>query len=50
MEAVLDELRGRIMQDVSKADLEAAVRVLQAFDNIDVTQTGAIEKEIEAAS
>jgi len=50
MEAVLDELRGRIMQDVSKADLEAAVRVLQAFDNIDATQTGALEKEIEAAS
>ena len=50
MEAVLDELRERILQDVSKADLEAAVRVLQAFDNIDVTQTGALEKEIEAAS
>jgi MarR family transcriptional regulator for hemolysin len=50
MEAVLDELRERILQDVSKADLEAAVRVLQAFDNIDVTQTSALEKEIEAAS
>lgn len=34
MEEMLDELRGRILKTIDKADLEAAIRVLQAFDAI----------------
>ncbi len=38
MERILDDLRSKILRDVDEADLEAAVRVLQAFDNIDVSE------------
>ncbi len=35
MEGVLDELRERILRNASEEDLKAAIRVLQAFDEID---------------
>ncbi|MBY5887097.1 MarR family winged helix-turn-helix transcriptional regulator [Rhizobium ruizarguesonis] len=50
MEKVLDDLRGHILQNVDKADLEAAIRVLQAFDNSEMPQPGTLEKQVEAAS
>jgi MarR family transcriptional regulator for hemolysin len=50
MENVLDDLRGHILQNVDKADLEAAIRVLQAFDNSEMPQPGTLEKQVEAAS
>lgn len=50
MEDVLDELRGRILAKVDPADLEAAVRVLQAFDNIDNSQVETSSEPAEAVS
>jgi MarR family transcriptional regulator for hemolysin len=50
MEDVLDMLRGRILQDVAEADLEAAIRVLQAFDDTDEPQAVVSSKHVEAAS
>jgi MarR family transcriptional regulator for hemolysin len=50
MEDVLDELRGRILINVNKADLEAAVRVLQAFDDIGGPELAAFNRQVEAAS
>lgn len=50
MEAVLDDLRGRILSSVSEADLEAAVRVLEAFEEINPAQIAATTKQIEEAS
>lgn len=50
MEAVLDDLRGRILRNVSEADLEAATRVLQAFDDIGASQAAAAAQQFEAIS
>jgi MarR family transcriptional regulator for hemolysin len=50
MEAVLDDLRGRILREVSEADLEAAIRVLQAFDDIGASQVAAAAQQFEAIS
>jgi MarR family transcriptional regulator for hemolysin len=50
MEAVLDDLRGRILANVSEADLEAAVRVLQAFEEISPSQVAAIAQQFEETS
>lgn len=49
MEEVLDDLRGRILDGVDQADLEAAVRVLNAFNDIPASQDDVVEQEIEAA-
>jgi MarR family transcriptional regulator for hemolysin len=49
MEDVLDDLRSQILQKVDKADLEAAIRVLQAFDETDAP-LAAINKQVEAVS
>ncbi|MFT4184020.1 MAG: MarR family transcriptional regulator [Rhizobium sp.] len=35
MEKALDELRGKILADVDKADIEAAIRVLKAFEDFE---------------
>jgi MarR family transcriptional regulator for hemolysin len=48
MEAVIGDLRGRILREVSEADLEAAIRVLQAFDDIGASQVAAAAQQIEA--
>ncbi|MEZ2131568.1 MULTISPECIES: MarR family winged helix-turn-helix transcriptional regulator [unclassified Sinorhizobium] len=48
MEDVLDELRGRILAKVDKSDIEAAIRVLQAFE--DAPQPAAFNQPAEAAS
>lgn len=50
MEDVLDELRGRILARVDEADIEAANRVLKAFEDIDTLQVAAFNQQIEAAS
>jgi MarR family transcriptional regulator for hemolysin len=50
MEDVLDSLRRRILCKVDKADLEAAIRVLQAFDGIAAPQDPAISESGEAVS
>ncbi|MBB3593947.1 MarR family transcriptional regulator for hemolysin [Rhizobium sp. BK529] len=50
MEAVLDELRGRILADVSEADLEAAIRVLKAFEEISPSQVVAATQQLEETS
>lgn len=50
MENVLDELRGRILAGVDKVDIEAAIRVLQAFEDIDAPQPATFNQQVEAAS
>ncbi len=50
MEAILDDLRGRILEKVSEADLEAAVRVLQAFEDISPSQVAATLQQFEETS
>ncbi|RAX42551.1 MarR family winged helix-turn-helix transcriptional regulator [Rhizobium tropici] len=48
MEDVLDELRGRILANVDPADIEAAVRVLKAFEEFEASK--AVEPEPEKVS
>jgi MarR family transcriptional regulator for hemolysin len=50
MEDVLDTLRARILRDVADADLEAAIRVLQAFDDIAEPQAIVSNEPAGAAS
>ena len=48
MEDVLDELRGKILANVDPADIEAAVRVLKAFEEFEASK--AVEPEPEKIS
>jgi MarR family transcriptional regulator for hemolysin len=48
MEDVLDELRGKILANVNPADIEAAVRVLKAFEEFEASK--AVEPEPEKVS
>ncbi|MDK4702547.1 MarR family transcriptional regulator [Rhizobium sp. CNPSo 4062] len=48
MEDVLDELRGKILANVDPADIEAAVRVLKAFEEFEASK--AVEPEPEKVS
>ncbi|YBV94706.1 MarR family transcriptional regulator (plasmid) [Phyllobacteriaceae bacterium JZ32] len=48
MEDMLDGLRGRILRDIDKADLEAAIRVLQAFDDIPAPSILSADEPVEA--
>lgn len=48
MEDVLDELRSRILANVDPADIEAAVRVLKAFEEFEASK--AVEPEPEKVS
>ncbi len=48
MEDVLDELRGKILANVDPADIEAAVRVLKAFEEFEASK--AVEREPEKVS
>ncbi|MQB43315.1 MarR family transcriptional regulator [Rhizobium sp. ICMP 5592] len=49
MEETLDELRGRILANVAKADIEAAIRVLQAFEDFEAPKaTGANQQREDA--
>jgi MarR family transcriptional regulator for hemolysin len=50
MEEVLDQLRDRVLEGVSQADLEAAVRVLAAFDKIALSQAIDEIEQTEVAS
>ena len=50
MEDVIDNLRGRILANVDQADIEAAVRVLHAFDNIDSVPLMPVNPKVEAVS
>ncbi len=45
MEEALDELRGKILANVDPADIEAAVRVLKAFEEFEASK--AVEPEPE---
>ncbi len=47
MEDALDELRGNILGNVATADLEAAVRVLKAFEEFETWKAVATEQEPE---
>ena len=47
MEDALDELRGNILANVDPADLEAAVRVLKAFEEFETWKAVAAEQEPE---
>lgn len=47
MEDMLDGLRGRILRDIDKADLEAAIRVLQAFDDIPAPSILSADEPVE---
>jgi MarR family transcriptional regulator for hemolysin len=48
MEAALDELRGRILANVDQADLEAAIRVLKAFEEFETLKATGAEQERES--
>lgn len=48
MEDALDELRGRILADVDQADIEAAIRVLKAFEEFETVKTTEAEQERES--
>ncbi|GAC1042430.1 MarR family winged helix-turn-helix transcriptional regulator [Rhizobium sp. No.120] len=48
MEDVLDELRSRILANIDPADIEAAVRVLKAFEEFEASK--AVEPEPEKVS
>ncbi|NTF41750.1 MarR family winged helix-turn-helix transcriptional regulator [Rhizobium rhizogenes] len=50
MEDALDELRGKILADVDKADIEAAIRVLKAFEEFETVKTTEAEPEKESVS
>ena len=45
MEDVLDELRGKILANVDPADIEAAVRVLKAFEEFEASKADEPEPE-----
>ncbi|OEC98770.1 MULTISPECIES: MarR family transcriptional regulator [unclassified Rhizobium] len=45
MEDVLDELRGKILANVDPADIEAAVRVLKAFEEFEASKAAEPEPE-----
>ncbi|MGM4980756.1 MULTISPECIES: MarR family winged helix-turn-helix transcriptional regulator [Rhizobium] len=47
MEDALDELRGRILANVDRADIEAAIRVLKAFEEFEAPRTVDAEQERE---
>ncbi|MEF0939041.1 MarR family winged helix-turn-helix transcriptional regulator [Rhizobium sp. BR 362] len=49
MEDALDELRGKILANVAPADIEAAVRVLKAFEEFESPKTSEAEREREKA-
>lgn len=49
MEETLDELRGRILANVDKADIEAAIRVLQAFEDFEATKASGTNQQREEA-
>lgn len=49
MEETLDELRGRILAKVDKADIEAAIRVLQAFEDFEETKASGTNQQREEA-
>jgi len=48
MEEALDELRGRILANVDQADLEAAIRVLKAFEEFETLKATGAEQERES--
>lgn len=50
MEDALDQLRSRILARIDPADIEAAVRVLAAFDDIDFSEPSVKKDEVEAVS
>jgi MarR family transcriptional regulator for hemolysin len=50
MEETLDELRGRILANVDKADIEAAIRVLQAFDDFEAPRPSESNQQREGVS
>ena len=50
MENAVDALRGRILEGIDPADIEAAVRVLSAFDGIDFSELPAAKDKVEAIS
>ncbi|MBB3608134.1 MarR family transcriptional regulator [Rhizobium sp. BK602] len=45
MEKALDELRGEILADVDKADIEAAIRVLKAFEEFEMPKLPEEQRE-----
>ncbi|MFK0165276.1 MarR family winged helix-turn-helix transcriptional regulator [Rhizobium sp. NPDC090279] len=45
MEDALDELRGKILANVDPADIEAAVRVLKAFEEFEASNVTELEPE-----
>jgi len=47
MEDALDELRGKILADVDPADIEAAIRVLKAFEEFETAKPVGAEQERE---
>lgn len=47
MEDALDELRGRILANVDQADIEAAIRVLKAFEEFEAPKETEAEQEQE---
>ncbi|ACM26307.1 MarR family transcriptional regulator [Agrobacterium rhizogenes] len=49
MEETLDELRGRILANVDKADIEAAIRVLQAFEDFEAPKASGTNQQREEA-
>ncbi|NTG40844.1 MarR family winged helix-turn-helix transcriptional regulator [Rhizobium rhizogenes] len=49
MEETLDELRGRILANVAKADIEAAIRVLQAFEDFEAPKASGTNQQREEA-
>lgn len=49
MEDVLDEVRGRILEKVDRSDLEAAIRVLKAFDDTAGARSDVVTQQVEAA-
>jgi MarR family transcriptional regulator for hemolysin len=49
MEETLDELRGKILANVDKADIEAAIRVLQAFEDFEAPKASGTNQQREEA-
>lgn len=49
MEDALDALRGRILANVDQADIEAAIRVLKAFEEFETAKATGAELERESA-
>ncbi|MBM7049656.1 MULTISPECIES: MarR family winged helix-turn-helix transcriptional regulator [Rhizobium] len=47
MEDALDTLRGRILANVDKADIEAAIRVLKAFEEFETPTVAGAQQERE---